>query len=106
MTNVREEEIIRAAVARLRAGIVAIVFGMVCGAGLFIATIWLLVRGGPMVGRTLGLLGHYFPGYTVTWGGSLLGLVYGAVFGSVVGWVTASIYNRITNWRERRRNRR
>jgi hypothetical protein len=103
MVEPREREMIRAAVARLRAGITAVVFGMVCGLGLFVATIWLLIRGGPFVGKTLGLLGNYFPGYSVTWAGAVIGLVYGIAFGAVVGWSTASIYNSITELRERRR---
>jgi hypothetical protein len=103
MAEAGEKELIRAAVARLRAGITAVVFGMVCGLGLAVATSWLLVRGGPEVGRTLGLLGNFFPGYTVTWPGVLVGLLYGFVFGASVGWFTATIYNRITSLRERRR---
>jgi hypothetical protein len=90
-----EERLIESAIARMRAGIMALVFAMVGGTGLFLATAWLLVRGGTNVGQTLGLLGHYFPGYTVTWVGSLVGLVYGAAVGAIVGGSVAWIYNRI-----------
>ena len=90
-----EERLIEAAIARMRAGIMALVFGMVGGAGLFLATAWLLLRGGENVGQTLGLLGHYFPGYRVSWAGSLVGLAYGAVVGALAGGTMASIYNRI-----------
>jgi hypothetical protein len=106
MVEPAEREMIRTAVARLRAGITAVVCGMVCGLGLFVATVWLLIRGGPFVGKTLGLLGNYFPGYSVTWSGALIGLVWGTAFGAVVGWCTASIYNSITNLRERTRRAR
>lgn len=91
----RERELLAAAVARLRAGVMAVVFGMVGGAGLFLATVWLLVRGGTNVGKHLSLLGHYFPGYAVTWPGSFLGLFYGALTGAVVGWLVAWVYNRV-----------
>ena len=94
-----EVELIHSAIARLRAGIMAIVFGMVGGTGLLVATVWLLIRGGPMVGKTLGLLGNYFPGYTVTWGGSLIGFFYGAVLGALLGWSVAWIYNRVVDLR-------
>ena len=97
-----EERLIEAAVARMRAGVMAIVFGMVGGLGLFVATAWLLVRGGPDVGRNLGLLRHYFPGYSVTWPGSLVGFLWGALVGGVTGWVLARIYNRIAAWNEGR----
>lgn len=98
-----EERLIESAVARMRAGVMAIVFGMVGALGLFLATAWLLIRGGPNVGQTLALLGHYFPGYSVTWPGSLVGLLYGALVGGVTGYVLARIYNRIAAWNERRR---
>ena len=74
-----ERALIEAAVARMRAGILAIVFAMLCGTGLFVATAWLLIKGGENVGATLGLLGNYLPGYSVTWPGAFLGLAYGAV---------------------------
>ena len=57
-------------IARLRAGIVAVVTGMVTGSGLFAATLWLVIKGGPNVGQNLGLLRAYYPGYSVTWTGS------------------------------------
>ena len=97
----QEAELISAAVARLRAGVMAIVFGMVCGMGLFSATVWLLIRGGPNVGLHLSLLRNYFPGYSVSWTGSLLGLVYGTLVGGGLGWSVAWIYNRLAALRER-----
>lgn len=95
----REARLIRAAVARLRVGIMAIVFGMVGGVGLLLATVWLLIKGGEPVGPTLGLLGNYFPGYAVTWPGALIGFVYGALVGGIAGWSTAWIYNRVASRR-------
>lgn len=91
----REALAIRSAVARLRVGIMAIVFGLLGGLVLFLATAWLLVRGGPNVGQTLGLLAHYFPGYSVTWPGAVVGLVYGALTGALAGGALAWTYNRI-----------
>ena len=91
----REILAIRAAVARIRVGIMAIVFGMLGGFVLFVATIWLLIEGGPNVGQTLGLLSHYFPGYSVTWRGAVVGFAYGAMTGALAGGVLAWIYNRI-----------
>ena len=94
-----ERALIEAAVARMRAGILAIVFAMLCGSGLFVATAWLLIKGGENVGATLGLLGNYLPGYSVTWPGALLGLVYGAAIGGAMGWSLARIYNRLARGR-------
>lgn len=87
--------LIDSAVARLRASVMAVVFALTCGTGMFIATAWLLVRGGPDVGATLGLLRHYWPGFSVTWPGAFVGFFYAAVTGGVVGWVVAFTYNRL-----------
>ncbi len=90
-----ERSLIRHAVARLRASVMATVFGLVGGSSLMLATLWLVIRGGSNVGEHLGLLNNYFPGYSVTWGGALLGFFYGALVGAVCGWSLAWIYNRI-----------
>ena len=94
-----ERALIQAAVVRMRARIMAVVFAMVGGGGLFGATVWLLLRGGKQVGKTLKLLNNYFPGYDVTWSGAFLGLFYGAVVGAAVGWAVAWIYNRVAESR-------
>jgi hypothetical protein len=94
-----ERALIEAAVARMRAGILAIVFAMLCGTGLFVATAWLLIKGGENVGATLGLLGNYLPGYAVTWPGAIVGLLYGAAIGAAMGWTLARVYNRLARRR-------
>lgn len=62
--------------------------GLVAG-----ATFFLLVRGGPHVGATLSLLGQFFPGYSMSVGGSLLGLFWGALAGFLGGWLFAHVSN-------------
>ena len=81
--------------ARLRARVMSLVFGMVGGTGLFLMTIWLILRGGEDVGAHLSLLRHYFFGYSVTWTGAFVGFVYGALLGAVIGYVSSRIYNRL-----------
>lgn len=95
----REWELVRHAVARLRARVMAAVFAMVGGTGLFVATVWLLLAGGPNVGEHLGLLRHYFPGYSVTWPGAFVGGFWGALAGFALGWCVAWLYNRIADAR-------
>ena len=90
-----QHALVSAAIARLRAKVMALVFAAVCGAGLFAATAWLVVRGGQNVGAHLQLLDNYFPGYAVTWPGAFIGALYGAAFGGIVGWTIAWIYNRV-----------
>jgi hypothetical protein len=93
-----EWKAIDAAIARLRASIMAVVFGLLGGTGLFVATMWLVIQGpvgGHPVGGTLSLLNHYFPGYEVTFGGAFLGFGYGALAGATIGWTVAMVYNLI-----------
>jgi hypothetical protein len=94
-----EWAMINHAVARLRATVMAIVFGLTCGTGMFVATAWLLFRGGPNVGATLGLLRNYWPGFSVTWPGAFIGFFYAAVVGGIVGWLIAFIYNKLVSFR-------
>ena len=89
------------AVARLQAKILAMVMGFACGFGLFAMTAWLVVKGGNQVGLHLNLLGHYFKGYSVTWPGAFVGLIYGAVVGGAIGWAIGMIYNMIVGRRTR-----
>ena len=67
--------------------------GVVCGLGLFAATIVLLIKGGENVGANLSLLSQYFPGYSVTWTGSIIGLIYALLAGFAAGWTLACVRN-------------
>ena len=67
--------------------------GVLTGALLSLATLILVLRGGDDIGPRLGLLSQYFPGYTVTGPGSLLGLAYGFASGFAVGWSFALLRN-------------
>ena len=69
--------------------------GVVSGLTLFLATLVLVLRGGDVVGPTLALLGQYFPGYTVTLSGSLVGLAYGFAAAYVAGWLFAFLRNAV-----------
>lgn len=99
--NVNPREEVSRAVARIKAGILAILFALLGGGGLFLMTIWLVIKGGPLVGEHLQLLRHYFPGYHVTYGGAFVGLFYGALVGGAVGWTIGIVYNRIVGIRYR-----
>jgi protoporphyrinogen oxidase len=67
--------------------------GLTSGLALLLATLVLILKGGEVVGPRLALLAQYFPGYTVTAEGSLLGLLYGFVVGFVAGWSAAFLRN-------------
>ena len=67
--------------------------GVAAGVLLCLTTLFLVLKGGDIVGPNLGLLAQYFPGYTVTWRGSLLGLAYGFASGFMAGWSFALLRN-------------
>jgi hypothetical protein len=98
MTSPGEHEIVWA-VARLQAGVLAFVGGVLGGAGLFSMTAWLLLKGGAPVGPHLALLGQYSYGYSVTWPGAFVGLLYGALAGAAVGWLVGALYNLVAGLR-------
>ena len=70
--------------------------GLLFGLVLFVSTNVLILRGGPVIGPHLGLLGVYFPGYRVSFLGSLVGFVYAFVIGYGAGRVIARTYNRLS----------
>ena len=94
-----ESEIVRT-IARLHALVLALVGALLGGVGLFLMTAWLLVKGGATMGAHLQLLGQYFYGYSVTWTGCIVGLLYGALVGAVVGWCIGTVYNLVVGLRE------
>lgn len=67
--------------------------GILGGLILFCATLILVLRGGDMIGPNLQLLNQFFPGYTVTAPGSLVGLAYGFLVGFIIGWGFAFLRN-------------
>jgi hypothetical protein len=90
-----EEQIITRAVVRINAGLTGLVAGFLLGLGLFIATNWLVLKGGPDPGSHLSLLSQYFPGYSVTFVGSLIGFVYAFTIGFLGGALVGAVYNKL-----------
>jgi hypothetical protein len=78
-----------------------VVVGLLAGGSLFIATNWLLLKGGDVVGPHLALLGQFFIGYKVSFVGSLIGFGYGYLVGYAVGYSAAKLYNAIASRRAR-----
>ncbi len=67
--------------------------GIVLGTLVWLATIILVLKGGPHVGPTLSLLSQYFYGYRVTAAGSFVGLAWVFALGYILGWVFAALRN-------------
>ncbi len=68
---------------------VASVFGL----SVFVATLWLVIKGGEVIGPYLQLLGQYFLGYTVTVKGAFIGMSYAFICGFLFGWLFAYLRN-------------
>lgn len=103
MTGKPIEARLRARVLRLSAVAQGIAFGITFAVMLFVATNWLVLKGGDVVGPHLGLLGQYMVGYEVSFVGSLIGAAYAFAAGFAAGAIVSAVYNRVADWREQRR---
>ena len=90
-----EEEVITSAVIRMNALMTGTILGLLSGLILFVATNWLVIRGGETPGQHLQLLAQYFPGYTVTFLGSIIGFFWAFLVGFLSGLLLGSIYNKL-----------
>jgi hypothetical protein len=86
---------VQASLMRLNARAWGISAGLLLGGGLFLATVFLVIRGGPMVGQHLSMLRVFFPGYSVTWLGAFVGFIYAFVLGYGLGRIIGSVHNRL-----------
>lgn len=74
-------------------------FGLACGIlwgiGLFVLTWWFIVFDGPK--ELLQWMGYFYRGYSVSPGGSLIGLAWAFLDGLIGGALFAWLYNRIAS---------
>lgn len=99
----REEQLIKQAVVRLNGHVLGFVLGTIAALSLFVATIWLVLKGGEVVGPHLGLLANYFIGYSVSVTGSFVGAAYAFVLGYICGYLISAVYNLVAMIRSSRR---
>jgi hypothetical protein len=86
-------------IVRLEAVVQGVAWGLVAGLGLFVATNWLVLKGGRVVGPHLSLLRQFFIGYEVSFLGSVIGFAYAFVGGFIAGYVVSIVYNRVVRRR-------
>ena len=91
----RERQAIRKAFQRVSEQGWGLAIGFLAALGLFLATVILVVKGGPDPGPHLGLLSVYLPGYSVTWAGAFVGAGYAFFLGYGVGRTIGTVYNRL-----------
>ena len=97
------QQLVLTRLLRLNAKVQGVSTGIVAGLGVVVATNWLILKGGDVVGPHLSLLGQLFIGYQVTFGGNLIGFAYAFVTGFVIGYGITSMYNYIVDLREGKR---
>jgi hypothetical protein len=91
----QDDKALQDAILKLNGRAWGIAFGLLMGGGLFLATNILVLEGGIQVGKHLRLIGVFFPGYTVSFLGSLIGFVYAFVVGYALGRLIGMVYNRM-----------
>ena len=76
---------------KLRPLAMGLALGITWGAGVMIATWWLMMMG--TQGKTMALLQNFYLGYSVSFVGGLVGLAWGFVDGFIGGLLFALLYN-------------
>ena len=102
-----DEEKLLCAVVQLNAKVLGLILGILLGLAIFIATNWLVIKGGYVtpsgkyvLGLHLQLLSQFFIGYRVSFLGSIIGFAYGFAVGTLSGALIAWIYNKIVDLRK------
>jgi F0F1-type ATP synthase membrane subunit c/vacuolar-type H+-ATPase subunit K len=72
----------------------ALTCGILFGVGFMLATWWLIAWETP--GDIMRKFSSFFIGYSFTYVGGLLGLVWAFVYGFVIGGLFAWLYNKLT----------
>lgn len=92
----QDKAILSAVFAKMDIIAMAGAMGALFSLGLFIATAVLLLQDVPAgypVGPHLNALQDYLPGFSVSWLGSIAGLIYGFLIGAVLGFFLAVLWN-------------
>ena len=85
VTSVSDSVKAASVLVRINARAWGVATGAVLGLGLCLATLILVWKGGSDIGAHLGRLSYVLPGYSVSYSGALLGLVYGFFIGYGLG---------------------
>ena len=92
LQQVDQEGLLEETLVRLNARVLGLTIAGLCGSGLFLVTLVLLLKGGANVGAHLNLLGHIFPFYKVSWVGLPLAVLYGGMAGFLAGYALSRLY--------------
>jgi hypothetical protein len=70
----------------------ALSIGIIWGLAIFLLTVWFLIMG--YDGNLLAKLGNVYLGYSVSWFGAFIGLIYGFIDGLIGGALLGFLYNK------------
>ncbi len=70
----------------------ALSIGVIWGLAIFLLTVWFLIMG--YSGNLLAMLGSVYLGYSVSWFGAFIGLIYGFIDGLICGALLGFLYNK------------
>ena len=70
----------------------ALSMGFLGGLTVFLLTVWFLIMG--YDGTLLAKLGSVYLGYSVSWTGAFVGLIYGFIDGLIGGALIGYLYNK------------
>jgi protoporphyrinogen oxidase len=87
------ENVLIQAFSRMDKLALATAAGSVSGLLFFLLTIWMVIKGGDVMGPNLELLGQYFVGYTVTVSGAFMSFGYAFIWAFLFGWLFAYLRN-------------
>ncbi len=106
MASENNEDKLFASILKFNSSGLGLALGVIIGLVIFIATNFLVIKGGhispngeSIIGPHLQLLGEFFPGYKVSFKGSVIGFLYGFALGTIVGAAIGFIYNQIVRLR-------
>ena len=78
---------------KLNVKALALACGLLWGGAVALATLWLLILGHD--GTLIGQLDHFYLGYSFSYVGACVGLVYGFIDGAIGGALLAWLYNKL-----------
>ena len=94
--SLQNQAVLLAVFAKMDVLAMAVATGAIFALGLFLATAILLLQDVPAgypIGLHLSALQDYLPGYSVSWMGSIAGILNGFVIGAIVGFFIALLWN-------------
>lgn len=93
LAQISADDLILAAFAKLDSVALGAALSVVFGLSVFFATVALVLKGGQRVGPTLALLKNYFIGFSVTWEGAFIGMLWAGAMGFGLGYFWALLRN-------------